>query len=184
VVSLGNLLRLWRARVSSRAMLVQEALAVVGIAVGVALLFASQVASTSLSGSVQQLTNEIIGRNQQIQVDARGPDGFDERLLGRVSELPGVLGVAPALEQSATVIGRKGSQAVDLLGATPQFATAGGPIVQRLSTRQLAHIHAIALPQPVGEDIGASSLESIKIQVGARVVRTLLAAQAERTHQA
>ncbi len=80
------------------------------------------------------------------------------------------------LEQSATVIGRKGSQAVDLLGTTPQFATAGGPIVRHLSTRELVDIHAIALPQPIGESIGASSLESIKIQIGARVVRTLLAA--------
>ncbi|MGA2455911.1 MAG: FtsX-like permease family protein [Solirubrobacteraceae bacterium] len=172
----GNLLRLWRARLSSRTMLVQEALAVVGIAVGVALLFASQVASTSLSGSVQQLTNEIIGRAQQIQVDARGPGGFNEQLLGRVSRIPGVQGVAPVLEQSATVIGPKGSQAVELLGTTPQFATAGGPVVRHLSTRQLTHIHAIALPQPIGEDIGASSLESIKIQIGASIVRTELAA--------
>jgi putative ABC transport system permease protein len=171
----SNLLRLWRARLSSRAMLVQEALAVVGIAVGVALLFASQVASTSLSGSVQQLTNEIIGRNQQIQVDARGPAGFDEQLLGQVARLPGVRSAVPVLEQSATVIGRKGSQAIDLLGTTPQFATAGGPIVRHLSTRQLAHIHAIALPQPVGEHIGAGSLDPIKIQIGARVVPTLLA---------
>lgn len=157
-------------------MLVQEALAVVGIAIGVALLFASQVASTSLSGSVQQLTNEIIGRKQQIQVDARGSSGVDEQLLGQVSRLRGVQGAIPVLEQPATVIGPKGSQAVLLLGTTPQFATAGGPIVRHLSTRQLAHIHAIALPQPIGEDIGAGSLESIKIQIGARVVHTLLAA--------
>jgi len=175
-MTLVSLLRLWRARLSSRAMRVQEALAVVGIAVGVALLFASQVASTSLSGSVQQLTNEIVGRNQQVQIDARGPSGFDELLLERVSRLPGVRGVAPVLEESATVIGPKGSQAVLLLGTTPQFAASGGPIVQRLSTRPLAHIHAIALPQPIGEAIGASSLESIKIQFGARIVRTLLAA--------
>jgi putative ABC transport system permease protein len=171
-----NLLRLWRARLSSRAMLVQEALAVVGIAVGVALLFASQVASTSLSGSVAQLTNEIIGRDQQLQVDARGPGGFDEQVLGRVSRLPGVQSAVPVLEQSATVIGGKGSQAVVLLGTTPQFATAGGPILRRLSTRQLAHIRAIVLPQPIGESIGAGSLESIRIQVGAKVVHTLLAA--------
>ena len=37
-------------RVRLRARLVQELLAVVGIAVGVALLFASQVANTSLAG--------------------------------------------------------------------------------------------------------------------------------------
>jgi putative ABC transport system permease protein len=176
VLTPRNLLRLWRARLSSRAMLVQEALAVAGIAVGVALLFGSQVASTSLSSSVQQLTNEIIGRNQQIQVDARGPSGFDEQLLGRVLRLPGVQGAVPVLEQSATVIGPKGSQAVDLLGTTPQFATSGGPAVRHLRTRQLAHIHAIALPQPISENIGADSLESIKIQVGARMVHTELAA--------
>ena len=176
MMSLANLLRLWRARLSSRAMLVQEALAVVGIAVGVALLFASQVASTGLSGSVQQLTNEIVGRNQQLQVDARGPGGFGEGLLGSVSRLPGVQGVSPVLEQAATVIGRKGAQAVLLLGTTPQFAVSGGPLVQRLSARQLTRIRAIALPQPIGEGIGASSLESIKIQIGARIVRTLLAA--------
>jgi putative ABC transport system permease protein len=156
-------------------MVVQEVLAVVGIAVGVALLFASQVASTSLSGSVRQLSNEIIGRDQQLQVDARGPAGFGEGLLGRVSRLAGVRGAVPVLEESATVIGGKGSQAVDLFGTTPQFAAAGGPVVRHLSTRQLAHIHALALPQPVAEDIGASALGSIKIQVGARVVSTLLA---------
>jgi putative ABC transport system permease protein len=176
MMTLGNLLRLWRARLSSRAMRVQEALAVVGIAVGVALLFASQIASTSLSGSVQQLTNEIIGRSQQVQVDARGPSGFDEQLLGRISRLPGVQGAVPVLEQSATVIGPARSQAVDLLGTTPQFAAAGGPIVRRLRVRGLAYIHAIALPQPVGGNIGASSLEEIKIQIGARVVPTRLAA--------
>jgi len=156
-------------------MLVQEALAVAGIAVGVALLFASQVASTSLSGAVRQLTNEVIGRNQQIQVDARGPSGFDERLLGRVSALPGVQSAAPVLEQSATVIGPKGSRAVDLLGTTPQFTLAGGPIVRRLGTRELARIHAIALPQPIGEAIGASPPEPIKIQTGAGVIPTWLA---------
>jgi putative ABC transport system permease protein len=175
MLTLGGLLRLWRARLSSRAMLVQEALAVVGIAVGVALLFASQVAATSLGGSVRQLSNEIIGRSQQLQVDARGPGGFDGALLGRVSRLAGVRGAAPVLEQSATVIGRKGSRAVDLLGTTPQFLAVGGPVLRHLSTRELAHVRAIALPQPIAEGIGASALEPIKIQVGARVVHTLVA---------
>jgi putative ABC transport system permease protein len=172
----SNLLRLWRARLSSRAMLVQEALAVAGIAVGVALLFSSQVASTSLSSSVQQLTSEIIGSNQQLQIDARGPSGFPERLLRQVSRIPGVRGVAPVLEQPATVTGPHGSRAVQLIGTTPQFATAGGKVIQHLSTQQLAHIRAIVLPQPTAEAIGANSLESIRIQLGSRVLRTLLAA--------
>jgi putative ABC transport system permease protein len=171
-----NLLRLWRARLSSRSMLVQEALAVVGIGVGVALLFASQVASTSLSGAVHELTDQVVGRSQQFQVDARGPAGFSGQLLGRVSGLPGVEGVAPVLEEPATVTGPKGSVAIELLGTTPQFATAGGPIVRRLGARQLAHFRAIALPVFIGERIGASSLEPVKLQVGGRVVSSLLAA--------
>lgn len=171
-----NLVRLWRARLSSRAILVQECLAIAGIAVGVALLFASQVASTSLTGSVQQLSNEIIGHSQQLQVEARGPSGIDERLLGQVARLPGVRSALPVLEQPATVTGPSGSQAVDLLGTTPQFAGAGGPLVRRFRNSELAHVHAIVLPQPIAEDIGVNSLETVKIQIGASVVRTLLAA--------
>jgi putative ABC transport system permease protein len=160
-------------------MLVQESLAVIGIAVGVALLFASQIASTSLSGSVQQLTSQIIGDSQQLQVEARGPGGLDESVLQQVARLPGVGSAVPVLEQPATVIGPTGSQAVDLLGTTPQFASVGGRLLRRFSNRQLARLHAIALPQPVAEDIGASSLVTVKIQIGANVVRTFLAATLE-----
>jgi len=174
-----NLLRLWQARLSSRAMLVQESLAVMGIAVGVALLFASQVAATSLSGSVEQLTSQIIGDSQQLQVEARGPDGLDESVLQQVGRLPGVGSAAPVLEQPATVIGPTGSQAVDLLGTTPQFASAGGRLLRRFSNRQLARLHVIAVPQPIAEAIGASSLVTIRIQIGANVVPTFLAATLE-----
>ena len=55
-------LHLYRVRVRSR--FVQEALAVIGIAVGVALLFASQVANTSLNGSVEQLTSWLVGHSR------------------------------------------------------------------------------------------------------------------------
>ena len=83
-----ELLYIYRARLRARLVLVQELLAVLGLAVGVALLFASQVASTSLSGSIRQLTAGVVGR-ANLQLVARAPDGFDERLLGRVRRLPG-----------------------------------------------------------------------------------------------
>jgi hypothetical protein len=50
----SGLWRLYRRRL--RARLVQELLAVLGIAGGVALVFAAIVAATSLTGSIQQLT--------------------------------------------------------------------------------------------------------------------------------
>ena len=72
-----------------------------GLAVGVALLFASQVASASLSGSVAQLTSEIVGQ-MQFQLESRDPRGFDERMLGEVQRLPGVSAAVPVLEQPPT----------------------------------------------------------------------------------
>ena len=58
VLSLGEILFIVPGATARNAVVaVQELLAVLGIAVGVALLFASQVASTSLDGSVRQLTS-------------------------------------------------------------------------------------------------------------------------------
>lgn len=71
MVSFSDILFLYRARLRARSVLVQESFAILGIAVGVALLFASQVASTSLSRSVAELSSQIVG-NTQFQLDARG----------------------------------------------------------------------------------------------------------------
>ena len=63
-----NVLHLYRVRL--RARMLQEMFAIVGIAAGVALLFASQVASSSLSSSVAQLSHGIVG-NATLQLVAR-----------------------------------------------------------------------------------------------------------------
>ncbi|MBA3809580.1 MAG: hypothetical protein H0X28_14495, partial [Solirubrobacterales bacterium] len=76
-----GIVHLYRVRLRTR--LVQELLAIVGIAVGVALLFASQVANTSLSGSVRQLSSGLVGQSR-LQLAARGPNGFDARVLAQV----------------------------------------------------------------------------------------------------
>jgi putative ABC transport system permease protein len=171
-----NVLNLWRARLSSRVMLVQECLAMLGIAVGVALLVAAQIASTSLSGSVQELTSQIVGHSQQFQLEARGPNGMDEGVLEEAARLPGVRSALPVLEQAATVIGPSGRQAVDLLGTTPRLADSDGRLFRRFTNQQLEHLPAIALPDQIASDIGAGSLQTVQIQIGARVVRTLLGA--------
>ena len=76
----------WFYGVRLRARFVQEIFAVLGISVGVALLFSSQVANTSLSGSVAQLTSNIVG-NSRLELQARGPQGFSERELAEVKRL-------------------------------------------------------------------------------------------------
>jgi putative ABC transport system permease protein len=75
-----NVLHLYRVRL--RARLLQECFAVVGIAAGVALLFASQVATQSLSSSVAQLSHGIVG-NASLQLLARDSHGMPAGMLAR-----------------------------------------------------------------------------------------------------
>jgi putative ABC transport system permease protein len=175
-MSLVDVLWLYRARLRARAVLVQECFAIIGIAVGVALLFASQVASTSLTHSVSELNGQIVG-DTQFQLDARGPDGFSEGLLTAVRRMPGVQTALPVLEQQASVIGPKGVQrSVDLIGTDPRFAHFAGALLRRFSASQLAAQRAIALPAPLAQQIGAGALEAIHLQIGSSVVPTLLGA--------
>ena len=120
-MALSSILRIYRARLRVRAVVGQELLAVLGLAVGVALLFSSQVASTSLNRSVADLSRELVG-NMQLQLQARGPQGFDKGLLASVRRIPGVQQALPVLQQQAEVIGPRGREAVQLLGAAPSFA--------------------------------------------------------------
>jgi putative ABC transport system permease protein len=164
-MKLSNVVRLYRIRLRSR--LAQELFAVVGIAVGVGLLFASQVASASLNGSVRQVTAGIVGE-MRLQLVARTPQGFSERLLEEVAHLPGVEIAVPVLDERISISGPGGSEAVDLIGTDPRFAHVGGPLVRRLGYSRLASLHAIALPNPVAEAIGDTSLRPVQLQIGDR----------------
>jgi putative ABC transport system permease protein len=197
-MSLGEILFVYRARLRERVVVVQELLAVLGIAIGVALLFASQVASTSLDSSVSQLTKQLVGATQY-QLDARGPEGVSEGVLSEARSLPGVRAALPLLEQQASVIGPAGRASVDLIGADPRLASLGGPLLARLSLGALAFKGVIALPAPIAAAIGAGAplvppgtlgraslgparspkaravgLRPIELQIGVRVVRTIL----------
>lgn len=168
---LSNIVRLYRVRLRSR--FVQELFAVLGIAVGVALLFSSQVASTSLDGAVRQLTAGIVGQ-MRFQISSRDPHGFDASLLSDVRRIPGVLTAVPVLQENANVVGPNGSQSVDLVGTDPRLAYLGGVLVRKLGTSQLARTKVFMLPAPVAQRLGASSLQPIKLQIGARIVSALL----------
>jgi putative ABC transport system permease protein len=171
-----EILYIYRARLRARLVLVQELLAVLGIAVGVALLFASQVASTSLDGSIRQLTDGIVGR-ASMQLLARDPHGFEERLLGRVRLLPGVAGAEPVLEARATVIGPDGRRAVDLIASDPRHANLGGSLLERFTAEQLGTLRALALPAPVAQAIGVDSLQTVGLELGASRLTVLMGAK-------
>jgi putative ABC transport system permease protein len=171
-VRLSTIFYLYRVRL--RARLVQELLAVAGIAVGVALLFASQVSNTSLAGSVTRLTNGLVG-NARLQLAARDPNGFSERLLIDIERLPGVGAAAPVLQRSGYVIGPTGEESVDLIGLDLGFVRLEGRLLSNMSARQLPKQQGLALPAPVARRIGAGPLQPLRFQVGDRRTRTLAA---------
>lgn len=173
---LSSILRLYRARLRARVVLVQELFAILGIAVGVALLFASQVASTSLNGSVRALTGGIVGQSR-LQLVAREPGGFDERLLASVQRLPGVQAAVPVLEERAEVTGPKGVQPVDLIASDPRYAHLAGPLLRHFSASQLASQQALALPTSVAQAAGVAPLQTVTLQIGAIGTHVLVGAE-------
>ncbi|HYB22967.1 MAG TPA: FtsX-like permease family protein, partial [Solirubrobacteraceae bacterium] len=160
---LSSVVRLYRVRLRSR--VVQESFALAGIAVGVALLFASQVASTSLNGSVRQITAGIVGP-MRLQLAARAPQGFAENLLSTVERLPGVSAALPVLEARVDVIGPSAARTMDLIGAEPRLAHLAGPLVRPFGNAPLVGLQALALPAPVAQAIGVGPLQPVKLQIG------------------
>ncbi len=174
-MKLSSILRLYRVRL--RARLTQELFAVLGIAIGVALLFASQVANTSLDGSVQRLTDGIVGK-MRFQLASRDSAGFDERLLSDVLNLPGVQAAVPVLEQNANVVGPAGERSVDLVGTDPRLARLGGSIAQHVGAVSLAGSASVfTLPAPLAQKVGVFSIRAVELQIGARATKALLVPQ-------
>ncbi|HEY6779338.1 MAG TPA: ABC transporter permease, partial [Thermoleophilaceae bacterium] len=172
-MSLRNLFWFYRLRLRTRARLVQELFALTGIAVGVALLFAVQVSSSSLNASIAQATDQIVG-DAQLQLVARGPQGFSEDIAIRAQRLDGVRAAAPVLQAQAEAVGPKGSGSVLLLAATPELARLGGSLLSGFTDAgQLPSLRAVIVPTAVARSLGVQlgSRMTIKINGYARRVQ-------------
>jgi putative ABC transport system permease protein len=167
----SSLIRLYRVRLRARA--VQELFAVLGISIGLALLFASQISGASLDGSVEQLNDGLVGQ-VRFQLSARDAHGFDAGLLERVQEIPGVSAAIPVLEVSANVIGAAGSRSVELIATEPRFARLDGALVRTFGVVKLAQAKALMLPASIARSLGRSSLQRVEVQIGGRVAPALL----------
>lgn len=170
----SSIVRLYRVRL--RARLAQELFALLGIAIGVSLLFASQVANTSLDGSVQRLTTGIVG-NMRFEIASRDSRGFSDALAREVVKLPGVSAVAPVLEQNANIVGPTGEQSVDLVGTDTRLAHLGGSIAQNVHGVPLAGWRVFTLPAPLAAKVGVYSGRPVDIQIGASEISALLVPQ-------
>ncbi len=154
----ANVLHLYRVRL--RARMLQECFAVVGIAAGVGLLFASQIASSSLSSSVGQLNSGIVGA-AKLQLTARDAQGLPEKLVAEVRHMAGVRVAAPLLEVSANANGPKGSDSVELVGADGTLAELGGALVRKVALTPFAGVGAIVLPVPVATTLGVKKFGAV-----------------------
>ncbi len=172
---LSGLRYIYEARLGARGPLAQEGFAILGIAVGVALLFASQVSSTSLTRAVTQLNSQLVG-SAQVQLKTRGYEGVSEQLLQKVRRVPGVEATVPLVERQVNLIGRHGEQPVELIGLETKDIKATGPLLRRFSARQIASVEALALPAPLAKALGVGPLEPVHLQVGARYIETLVGA--------
>jgi putative ABC transport system permease protein len=171
----SNVLRLYCARL--RARIWQECFAILGIAAGVALLFASQVSSTSLQSSVGQLSRGIAG-DATLQLLARDPHGFPESILGLVRRTAGVRVAAPLLEAGANAIGPRGSASVELIGADSSLSELGGALVPHAAVRPFAGIGAVVMPDRISNAIGVARFgQEVRFQLAGHMAEAPLYTQ-------
>jgi putative ABC transport system permease protein len=164
-----NLLWFYWRRVRVRG--VQELFALVGIAVGVALLFAVQVSNQSLSASVTKLTDGLVGE-AQLQLKARDARGFEESEIEQVTRIDGVRAAAPVLEVQGNVVHRGRERSVTLLASDPRLARLGGTLVRGYTDARLADLEAIVLPASVAAELGTEFGGTVTLQVAGRAVQT------------
>ncbi|MCW2952807.1 MAG: hypothetical protein JWQ48_1977 [Conexibacter sp.] len=162
---LRNLLFLYTRRMRTHPL--QELLALVGIAVGVALVFAVQVANTSVAGSVEELVRGVTG-SATLQVTARGSDGVDAAIVPAIARLPGVRTAAPAIEVRANVRGPRGVRGVTLLGGDRRLVALRGALLAQFASPNLQLHDAIALPRRTADEIGARVGDQVALEIGAR----------------
>ncbi|HST56918.1 MAG TPA: ABC transporter permease [Solirubrobacteraceae bacterium] len=152
---------------------VQELLAAIGIAVGVALVFGVLVANTSVTGSASQIAHSLIG-GARLQLAARSADGFDQRLAERARQLPGVAAAVPVLRTSVSLQGPGGRQSIQLVGVNSNIASLGGRGTQNFGRGGLRLSGGLVLPASVANAIGARAGQTITMLVFGRARRVLV----------
>ena len=166
---LSGLLHLYRVRLRARGM--QELLVVVGIGVGVALMFAALVANTSLTSSVRGVTRGLVGHSR-FQVSSPGPEGIDQRLTGVISRIDGVAGLSTLLLRSANAVGPAGQRSVALVSGDARWTRFGGEIVRRFTAQigpnQAARGRALAIPALLAAALGVAVGDVVQLQIAHR----------------
>jgi putative ABC transport system permease protein len=156
----------------------RELMAIAGVAAGVALLFAVQVAHRSITGSFEEIAHGVAG-HATLELTARGPEGFNEGIAEAVEHMPGVRATAPIFEQPIVVVGPRGRRAVTLLGANEQIDALGGSLsleFQRVG--EASKVGLLVLTEHTAREIGARPGNELAVLVAERTEHLTLDAVA------
>ncbi|MBS1868901.1 MAG: ABC transporter permease [Actinobacteria bacterium] len=145
-MSPGTLIWFYRRRL--RVHWMQELLAALGIAIGVALVFAVQVANSSITDSAHQMLRAIVG-DATLQVAGRDPRGFDARVAEQVGALPGVATAAPIVEQRATLVRDGHRVPIDLVGLDARITALGGSATRSFLLGALVGQRGMLVPSSI-----------------------------------
>ena len=98
-------------------------LSIVGIALGIAVLYASLATDAGIGASIDRTVRNLVGR-ADLRVESFGPPGLSAASLAAIKAAPGVADAAPALERRTYLVPAAGSAdaappPVTLLGIDP-----------------------------------------------------------------
>ena len=170
-MKLSNVAALYAMRL--RAQLGQELLALVGIAVGVSLLFAALVANTSLTGSFERVSRGVVG-DARLQLAARGGTFMPDEIAA-VRRLPGVAAAAEVIEVRGEARGPVGRRSIELIGVTPDFAQLRGKLTRGFSYAFITNVRAVALPTPLADSLGIALGQLVQLNLSGRATRARVA---------
>jgi putative ABC transport system permease protein len=167
MISLRTLLLFYRRHL--RVQPLRESMAVIGVAAGVALFFAVQIANSSITGSFEQAVHSVAGR-ATLEVSARSPEGFERGIEQQVAGTAGVRRAAPILTQQVVVAGAKGGRPVTLVGADGRLVALGGRLVAEFERyAESEHQGLVVLTQSVADAIGAAPGKTVAVETGGQI---------------
>ncbi|HEV7161698.1 MAG TPA: ABC transporter permease [Solirubrobacteraceae bacterium] len=154
---------------------IQELLAGLGVASGVALVFAAMITNGSIAGSAREVVQAVAGP-ASLQLRARDTEGLDQDLAKRVKHIPGVSQDAPLLEQTATITGPHGRRlTINVAGTNLSFGLLNG-LAHTLPIATFTP-GAVALSKTAAEELAAStSTPNVSLELGGRMFHLKVAA--------
>ncbi len=152
----------------------RELMAVVGVAAGVALLFAVQIANSSITGGFEAAVHGVAGR-ATLEIAGRSPEGFDQGIYEQVAHMPGVRATAPILTAQAVLVGPRGSRPLMLVGGDERLTALGGKLIAQFERyAEASRQGLIVTTQTVARAIGAAPGQPIAVQTGGRTKQITL----------